>query len=112
MRAVVPDENKPFGVHDARNERFQPRVLIETFSAAMEIVKAGDGLSAALPAQIAAELANGTLALVPVNLPWLEIKYGFITRRGRSLSPAAVAFRDVLKAVDAAVDGSYQEGNP
>ena len=112
MRAVVPDENKPFGVHDVRNDRFQPRVLVETFSAAKEIVKAGDGLSAALPAQLAGEIADGTLALVPVSLPWLDINYGFITRRGRSLSPAAVAFRDVLKAVEAAIDGSYHEGNP
>ncbi len=112
MRAGIPDEDKPFGVHDARNDRFQPRVLVETFSAARDIVKAGDGLSAAFPAQIAGELANGTLALVPLNLPWLEINYGFITRRGRSLSPAAIAFRDVLKTVETGIGGSHHDAEP
>lgn len=109
MRAVVPAEDSPCGVHDARSGRFHPRVLVETFSAAKEIVTAGGGLSAALPAQLADDLAAGTLALIPLELPWLNINYGLITRRGRSLSPAAMAFRDVLKSVEATVGGSTHE---
>lgn len=109
MRAVVPDEDSPSGVHDARSGRFHPRVLVETFSAAVDIVRAGDGLSAALPAQLATELADGTLALIPLDLPWLNINYGLITRKGRSLSPAAVALRDVLKSVEAGIGGSSPE---
>lgn len=76
---------------------------METFSAANDIVMAGDGLSAALPAQLTAELADGSCALIPIDLPWLEINYGFITRRGRSLSPAALVGKELLKAVEATV---------
>lgn len=112
MRAIVPDDGSPCGVHDARTGRFHPRVLVETFSAAMEIVKAGDGLSAALPAQLAADLADGTLALIPLELPWLVIHYGLITRRGRTLSPAAIAFRDMLRSVEASIGGSTHADVP
>src|SRR5262249_48411721 len=48
LRAVLPHVDKPFGTFDASTERFHPRVLVETFSAAKEVVLAGQGLGAAL----------------------------------------------------------------
>jgi DNA-binding transcriptional LysR family regulator len=99
-RAVLPSLEKPFGIFDARNDRFHPRVLVETFSAAKDIVLAGQGLGAALKSQIAPELKQKRLVILPVDAPWLRLNYGFILKRGRTPSPAAVAFMETVRTIE------------
>ena len=67
------------------------------------IVLASDALGVALSAQIARDCDDGLLAFVPVDVPWMQLNYGFITRRGRSPSPAAQAFRTCVLAVEAGI---------
>lgn len=105
MRVHVPSQDKAFGVHEPEHDRLRPRVLVQTFPAAKAVLMAGDGLSAALPSQIREELAKGTCALIPIDTPWLKISYGFITRKGRTLSPATKLFKDMVRAVEAEIDG-------
>ena len=35
-----------------------------------------------------------------VEAPWLRLHYGFISRRGRSVSPAAKAFMAIVRGIE------------
>lgn len=97
---ILPGAERPCGVFDAATGRFHPRIRIESFAAVRAIVLAGGALSAAFPFQIEADVAAGALALLPTEAPMLTLDYGFIAKRGRLLSPAAVAFMAEARAVD------------
>ena len=71
-----------------------------------EIVIAGHGLSAALPSQLQRELAEGLCVLLPVTLPWLTLNYGFITKRGRTLSPPTIVFMDLMREIERELESS------
>ena len=98
--AALPPVDKPAVTFCKSSGRFEPRILVETFSAARDIVLAGQALSAAVEGQIDREVRDGLLVLLPVDAPWLSINYGFITRRGRTLSPAAVAFMEIVRTIE------------
>jgi DNA-binding transcriptional LysR family regulator len=100
VRSVLPSLDKPFGIFDASTDRFHPRVLVETFSAAKEIVLAGQGIGAAIKGQIEPELTQRRLVILPVEAPWLRLNYGFIVKRGRTVSPAAAAFMEAVRTVE------------
>jgi DNA-binding transcriptional LysR family regulator len=98
--AALPPVDKPAVTFCKGSGRFEPRVLVETFSAAKDIVLAGQALGAAVEGQIDREVRDGLLVMLPVEAPWLSINYGFITRRGRTLSPAALAFMEIVRAIE------------
>jgi DNA-binding transcriptional LysR family regulator len=103
LRAVLPHVDKPFGTFDASTERFHPRVLVKTFSAAKEVVLAGQRLGAALRSQIEPELKLKQLVFLLVDVPWLKLNYGFIVKRGRALSPAAAAVMEAVRTIERGV---------
>ena len=103
VRKALPAVDKPFGVFDPIADRFHPRVLVETFSAAKLIVLAGSGIGAAIPFQIESELNDGLLVKLPVEAPWLTLNYGFIMKRGRTLSPAARAFMEIVRTIESGI---------
>ncbi len=103
--AALPKAEKSFGVIDEVERRFHPRILVETFSSAKQIILAGEGIGAAIPSQIERELTEGVCALVPVEAPWLRLNYGFIVRRGRTPSPAAKAFMDIVREIESKIPG-------
>jgi DNA-binding transcriptional LysR family regulator len=100
MSGSMPKEERPCGSIDRATGRFLPRILVESFASAKRIVRAGDALSAALPFQIEAEIASGDLVLLPNVLPFVGLNYGFITKRGRAMSPAAKAFMSAVREVE------------
>lgn len=104
LRARLPNLEGPFGAVDPATDLLRPRVLTHTFTAAKDVVIAGDALSAAHPSQIGRELADGACAILPLELPWLKVSYGFITKRGRTLSPAGEAFKKILQSVERRAD--------
>jgi DNA-binding transcriptional LysR family regulator len=80
--------------------RFLPRILIGNFTAAKNIVFAGQGIGAALPFQLKREIDDGDCVLLPLELPWLRLNCGFISKRGRTHSPAAKAFMDNVRRLE------------
>jgi DNA-binding transcriptional LysR family regulator len=85
IRAVLPKVDGPFGSFDADADRFNPRVLVETFSMAKEIVLSSNAISAFVPGQLKDELKTGQCVKLPVDLPNLSVNYGFIIKRGRAV---------------------------
>ena len=61
---------------------------------------AGRGLSAAVERQIEPELEQKRLVILPAAAPWLTLNYGFIVKRGRTLSPAASSFMGAVRAIE------------
>ena len=100
LRKALPVVDKPFGTFDELENRFHPRILVETFSTAKRIILGGLGIGAAVPLQIEPELKAGRCVTLPVVAPWFSLNYGFITRRGRTLSPAARAFMEIVRAIE------------
>jgi DNA-binding transcriptional LysR family regulator len=98
--AAFHPADKPAVAFSKSSGRFEPRVLVETFSAAKDIVLGGQALGAAVEGQIEREIRDGLLVMLPVDTPWLTINYGFITKRGRTLSPAAVAFMEIIRTIE------------
>jgi DNA-binding transcriptional LysR family regulator len=100
MRRFLPEGDLPCGVFDAVKNRFLPRILVGNFTAAKHIALAGQGIGAALPFQLKREIDDGDCVLLPIELPWLSLNYGFISKRGRTHSPAANAFMDNVRQIE------------
>jgi DNA-binding transcriptional LysR family regulator len=102
-RAALPSDDKPFAVFAADRSRLHPRALVGSFSAAKQVVLGGYVLSVAIHSQIARELKEGLLVRLPYEAPWLTIHYGFITKRGRTPSPAAEAFMAIARSIESKI---------
>lgn len=82
---------------------FVQRHRVDTFELIRRIVLESDALGAGTPAQLAADLEAGRVALLPVTLPELHTAYGILSLAQRSMSPAATAFVRVLREVEAEI---------
>jgi LysR family transcriptional regulator of gallate degradation len=100
IRAALPEVDRPFGAFDTDYDRFSPRILVETFSMAKEMVLNGNAISAFVPGQLDDELKTGICVKLPVNVPHLSVNYGFIAKRGRTFSPAAKAFMENVRNIE------------
>jgi DNA-binding transcriptional LysR family regulator len=103
IRAALPNEDRPFGVFDPDYDRFNPRILVETFSMAKELVLNSHAISAFVPGQLDDELKTRRCVRLPVEVPDLSVKYGFITKRGRALSPSAETFIRIVREIEASI---------
>jgi DNA-binding transcriptional LysR family regulator len=112
MRRFLPEGDLPCGVFDTVENRFLPRILVGNFAAAKHIVLAGQGLGAAAPFQLKREIDDGDCVLLPIELPWLSLNYGFISKRGRTHSPAAKAFMDNVRRIEKRIAGLTERGRP
>jgi DNA-binding transcriptional LysR family regulator len=102
-RAALPADDRPFAVFNAARTRLRARSLVGSFSAAKQVVLGGRALSVAIPSQIARELDEGVLVRLPYEAPWLSINYGFITKPGRTLSPAAKSFMGIVRSIESEI---------
>ena len=100
---IRPKADLPCGSVDVATGLFRPRILVESFASAKRIVQGGAALSAGFPFQVARECAAGEFVVLPVETPFMNLDYGFITKRGRALSPAAKAFMQAVKDVESEI---------
>jgi DNA-binding transcriptional LysR family regulator len=81
-----------------------PEIRVDTFALALPVVLQSDAIGGAAPSQIRGEIANGEAFLLPLELPWLKTNYGIIRLANRTPSPAAEAFMQCLREVEAGLD--------
>jgi DNA-binding transcriptional LysR family regulator len=74
---------------------------VDTFRLVREIVRASDAVGMASASQIASDERNGLLCRLPLSVPWLHTGYGFVRLKGRTPSPAALAFMEKVREVEA-----------
>jgi DNA-binding transcriptional LysR family regulator len=80
-----------------------PAIRVGTFPMAVKVVKESDAIGGAVPSQIADEVARGLLVTLPLELPWLSTNYAIIRLANRTPSPAATAFMEILREVEAGI---------
>jgi DNA-binding transcriptional LysR family regulator len=81
-----------------------PEIRVATFALARRIVMQSDAVGGAVPSQIQDSVARGELVTLPLDLPWLETAYGILRLANRTPSPAATAFMEILREVEAGID--------
>jgi DNA-binding transcriptional LysR family regulator len=100
IRTSMEIADKPFGSFSDPNNRFRPRIVVDTIAAARDVVVASDALAVTLPSLISEELEKGVCVLLPVDLPWMRLNYGFIWKRGRTHSPAAEKLMALIRVFE------------
>jgi DNA-binding transcriptional LysR family regulator len=80
-----------------------PAVHVDTFDLAREIVLRSNVIGAAIPSQIADDVRAGRTVLLPLELPWLTTRYGFIYLAGRTLAPSLQLFMAEVRAVESEI---------
>jgi DNA-binding transcriptional LysR family regulator len=101
-RQHLPAGERSFGMADDRGDRIVTRLAVENFTAMKQVVMAGNAISAGLWRMLHADLAGGAIVRLPVaGVEWMRANYGFIWRRGRSLSPAAATFMELVREIEA-----------
>lgn len=96
------------GAIDADTGDYLPPVRAETLQMVKQVVMASDAVGAAPRSAIARELEAGQLAALSWSAPWLRLRYGFLYRRDRMLSPAAEAFVAEVRAIEARIAAEEQ----
>ena len=76
---------------------------VDTFRLVREMVLASDAVGMATASQSASDERDGLLCRLPLRLPWLHTAYGFVRLKGRTPSPATLAFMDKVREVEAAL---------
>lgn len=94
--------DQPFG--SVRNDGvFVPRVRVDTFRLARQIVLQTEAVGIATAPQIAEDLRLGRLRTIPLVLPWLRSSFAIVRLAERTPSPAEEAFCRILREVEAEV---------
>jgi DNA-binding transcriptional LysR family regulator len=99
----LPEDVSKAGTIDQEGGYFTPRIVVNTLRSALAIVRQSDATTFVHPSYIEPDIRSRTLALIPVQLPWMTLNYGFMTRKGRSLSPAAQEFRKHVLEIEAGI---------
>ncbi len=89
------------GKIDEKSGDLLPSVEVDDLDTARRVVLSSDSIGLAVPTQIADYVARGKLCALPFFAPWLHLQYGFVYRRDRLLSPAASAFMDEVRSLEA-----------
>jgi len=93
--------HKTAGRVDEATGEYVPSIEINTIRMMIEAVLHSDAFGL-VPLFTAIELGrDGRLASLPLRPPWLKTNYGFITLKQRTLSPAAEAFMNEVRLVEA-----------
>lgn len=101
MQPFLAAGTRRFGFYDSETRRMAPRIRVESFSGILRVVMNSDALASAPLFVIADEIAEGRIVVLPLAPEWLRLNYGFMWRRGRSFSPAALAFMELVREIEA-----------
>lgn len=80
-----------------------PEIRVETFQLARCVVLESNAIGVAAPGQIAGDIEQGRLVVLPLAPSWLRTRYAMIRLAGRTPSPVADAFMQVLREVEAGI---------
>ncbi len=86
-----------------------PSIEVEDLAMARIIVAGSDAISAAIPSQVPSLLETGQFALLRYMQSELKLKYGFIYRRDRMLSPAAEMFMKLVRDIEISLEAENRQ---
>lgn len=88
---------------------FRPDIVVEDISSACEIVAESDAYGVACPVMLEADLYKGKFIALPLWDEFMRVHYGFISKRGRTLSPASQKFKQEVIDIDADIEFRNEE---
>jgi DNA-binding transcriptional LysR family regulator len=112
VNTSFPERLERLVAKDGMHSGFSVRHRADTFELIRRIVLETDAVAGAVPAQIAADVASGRVVTLPLDLPGLHTAYGIIRRSRRTVSPAAAAFVEELREVEAEIAADRAGGRP
>jgi DNA-binding transcriptional LysR family regulator len=89
------------GHADSDKGLFYPAVSLDAISFGPQIAAVSDAVMLTPIGIVALGLERGELAILDLHLPWQRTAYGFVTRRGRTPSPATLEYMACVRAVEA-----------
>ena len=101
--AALPTDLGAAGTLDPLNGDFVPAIEIDVPMHLDTFLHASDALAISLLSNMESALLAGEVALVPVTGLALNAHYGFIYLRNRSLAPAAKAYMDEVRELEAEI---------
>lgn len=101
MAALLPDGTAA-GRIDRASQNFFPAITVDSLAAARSIALGCDAVLPITPACVSRELESGEIVILDFHKPWMRNQYGFITKRGRTLSSAADEFMAIVRALEQA----------
>jgi DNA-binding transcriptional LysR family regulator len=87
----------------ARFNALPTTIRVDTFSLLRDVVLHSNSVGLAAAIQLEPVEQTG-LHKLPLNMPYLHTRYGFIRLRSRTPSPAALAFMEKLREVEATLE--------
>ncbi len=90
---------------DEASGKFFPAITIASLSAAREIALACDAVLPISPACVEGDLGSGDLVIVDFTAPWMQVQYGFVSKKDRTHSPAMLQFMEKVREVEQAAIG-------
>jgi DNA-binding transcriptional LysR family regulator len=109
--SVVESAGPMLGAFDAMSGDFLPAITVNSFAIARQIAAGTDALVPGAAPMLAADLAAGRLVKLDYASPEMRTYYAITTLRGRTPSPAALAFIEILREVEAEVAASEATSN-
>lgn len=77
-----------------------PSVEVDDFGSVLGVVRQSDAFGLSTFVQIEAQVRSGEFAVLPFVAGWLRLDYGLIHLRRRMLSPAALAFKELVENIE------------
>jgi DNA-binding transcriptional LysR family regulator len=81
-----------------------PQVECYSIAICKQIVAASDGIGAASFSMVSKEIHDRKLVPISLTIPGLQTNYSIVTLRGRTPTPAAQAFVNIVRAVDDTIE--------
>lgn len=103
IAAGLPRSLGRAGRIDALTGDFMPAITIDVPMQIADLLAGSDALALASLALMERDLDAGKVAVVPTSNVAFQAGYGFIYLKGRSLTPAALAYMDEVRAVEAEI---------
>jgi DNA-binding transcriptional LysR family regulator len=104
--SVVGSAGRMSGAFDAMSGDFLPAITVNSFGIARQIAAGTDALVPGAAPMLAADLEAGRLVTLDYHSPEMRTNYAITTLRGRTPSPVALAFMEILREVEADVAAS------
>jgi DNA-binding transcriptional LysR family regulator len=89
---------------DPATGHFTPAIHVDSLALARQIARDSDVLLPGTASMLADDVMAGRLVRLPFHVPLMRTDYAIITLRSRSLSPAARAFIEHFRIVEAEVE--------
>lgn len=91
------------GTYDPDSGDYRPAIHVNSFAVARQIAAGSDAIASGIAVTLAADIEAGRLVTLDFHAAELQTRYAIITLKGRTLSPSAAKFIELLREVETEV---------